>query len=89
MCFGGFSPVGAATGGLAGPASVISHPNINNLIGGGQFTDAVKKKASSDTDAQAKSTATLLTPPQQQQAKTTAEQPGKNPLELDTAKTIQ
>lgn len=38
VSFKGFSPVGALSGGLAGPANLFSHANLANIIGGGQFT---------------------------------------------------
>lgn len=41
----GFSPVGSLTGGLAGPTSILEHPNVKNLITGGIFkSDADRKQ---------------------------------------------
>lgn len=37
MGFSSWSPSGAISGGLTGPHSVLRHPTLGNIIGGGQM----------------------------------------------------
>lgn len=59
----GFSPTGFFTGGLAGPASVISHPSLKNAIGGGAFTQAVHGPVESQPANTTTTPTTLLAQP--------------------------